>query len=81
MEYDKLRKVARISGQGGAFVGDTDNPAFIYLGNAGTAMRPLTAVLSASHGQFLLDGTARMRERPIADLVDGLQQVRSNMQQ
>ncbi len=45
------------------------------LGNAGTAMRPLTAVLSAGKGRFVLDGIQRMRERPIIDLVDGLQQV------
>lgn len=76
MQYDKLLKVARINGNGGIFVSETDETTSIYLGNAGTAMRPLTAVLSASQGQYLLDGTARMRERPIADLVDGLQQVR-----
>eukprot|EP01039_Chlorochromonas_danica_P003438 gene3438-3765_t len=47
----------------------------IFLGNAGTAMRPLTAVLCAGKGNFVLDGTPRMRERPIKDLVDGLQQL------
>lgn len=45
------------------------------VGNAGTAIRPLTAVLSAGRGKFVLDGTKRMRERPIKDLVDGLRQV------
>ena len=45
------------------------------LGNAGTAMRPLTAALCAGTGRFILDGTARMRERPIVDLVDGLKQL------
>ncbi|KAK9793758.1 hypothetical protein WJX73_004077 [Symbiochloris irregularis] len=48
----------------------------LYLGNAGTAMRPLTAaVAAAGRGVFTLDGTPRMRERPIQDLVDGLQQL------
>lgn len=48
----------------------------LFLGNAGTAMRPLTAaVAAAGQGEFVLDGIARMRERPIADLVDGLRQL------
>lgn len=46
--------------------------AALDLGNAGTAMRPLAAALCAGHGTFVLDGVARMRERPIGDLVEGL---------
>ncbi len=42
------------------------------LGLAGTALRPLTAALALGQGTFVLDGTARMRERPVADLVDAL---------
>jgi 3-phosphoshikimate 1-carboxyvinyltransferase len=38
-------------------------------------MRPLTAVLSSSFGEYILDGTPRMRERPIKDLIDGLLQL------
>lgn len=38
-------------------------------------MRTLTAVLSAGQGEFVLDGSRRMRERPIGDLVDALKQV------
>jgi 3-phosphoshikimate 1-carboxyvinyltransferase len=50
--------------------------AELSLGNAGTAMRPLTAaVAAAGRGDFVLDGIARMRERPIKDLVDGLVQL------
>jgi hypothetical protein len=50
--------------------------AQLSLGNAGTAMRPLTAaVAAAGRGEFVLDGVARMRERPIQDLVDGLVQL------
>ncbi|PNW85329.1 hypothetical protein CHLRE_03g181300v5 [Chlamydomonas reinhardtii] len=50
--------------------------AELFLGNAGTAMRPLTAaVVAAGRGKFVLDGVARMRERPIEDLVDGLVQL------
>jgi len=47
----------------------------LRLGNAGTAMRPLAAVLCASRGDFVLDGVQRMRERPIGDLVDGLRPI------
>lgn len=50
--------------------------AELFLGNAGTAMRPLTAaVAAAGRGKFILDGVQRMRERPIQDLVDGLVQL------
>ncbi|MBS0321143.1 MAG: 3-phosphoshikimate 1-carboxyvinyltransferase [Proteobacteria bacterium] len=46
--------------------------AALSLGNAGTAMRPLTAMLAVQGGDYTLDGVARMRERPIGDLVDAL---------
>ena len=50
--------------------------ADLFLGNAGTAMRPLTAALALVSaelgGQFTLSGVPRMHERPIGDLVDGL---------
>jgi 3-phosphoshikimate 1-carboxyvinyltransferase len=47
----------------------------LFLGNAGTAFRPLTAVLALSGGEYLLAGTARMHERPIGDLVDALRAI------
>ncbi len=46
--------------------------ASLFLGNAGTAFRPLTAVLALSHGDYELSGAPRMHERPIGDLVDAL---------
>ncbi len=46
--------------------------AKLFLGNAGTAMRPLAAALAFAGGTYELDGVARMRERPIGDLVDAL---------
>ena len=46
--------------------------AALFLGNAGTAFRPLTAVLALSGGDYELSGSPRMHERPIADLVDAL---------
>jgi 3-phosphoshikimate 1-carboxyvinyltransferase len=49
--------------------------ARLFLGNAGTAMRPLTAALAVLGGDFELSGVARMHERPIGDLVDALRQL------
>lgn len=49
--------------------------ASLFLGNAGTAYRSLTAALAFSGGCYALDGVARMRERPIGDLVDALNQL------
>jgi 3-phosphoshikimate 1-carboxyvinyltransferase len=46
--------------------------AKLFLGNAGTALRPLTAVLALSGGEYEISGVARMHERPIGDLVDAL---------
>ena len=49
--------------------------ARLFLGNAGTAMRPLTAALAVLGGDFELRGVPRMHERPIGDLVDALRQL------
>ncbi|WP_028460695.1 3-phosphoshikimate 1-carboxyvinyltransferase [Nitrosomonas cryotolerans] len=49
--------------------------ADLFLGNAGTAFRPLVAVLSLMQGHYRLAGVQRMHERPIADLVDALRQL------
>ena len=54
--------------------------ATLFLGNAGTAMRPLTAALAVLGGDFELGGVARMHERPIGDLVEALQQLGCNIQ-
>ncbi|MEY4590758.1 MAG: 3-phosphoshikimate 1-carboxyvinyltransferase [Pseudomonadota bacterium] len=61
-----------VSGCGGAFpVKEAD----LFLGNAGTAFRPLTAALAFSGGTYKLHGVPRMHERPIGDLVDALRQL------
>src|SRR5262249_48868295 len=49
--------------------------ADVYVGNAGTAMRFLTAALCLGHGHYRIDGSARMRLRPIQDLLDALTQL------
>ncbi|HEY9322177.1 MAG TPA: 3-phosphoshikimate 1-carboxyvinyltransferase [Candidatus Methylopumilus sp.] len=53
--------------------------AEIFLGNAGTAFRPLTAVLAFSQGDFILSGVPRMHERPIKDLIDALLQLNADI--
>lgn len=49
--------------------------AELFVGNSGTTVRFLAAMLAATHGTFRLDGVPRMRERPIQDLLDALQQL------
>jgi 3-phosphoshikimate 1-carboxyvinyltransferase len=56
------------------------SPAKLFLGNAGTAMRPLAAALAVIGGDFELSGVARMHERPIGDLVDALRQLGCQIQ-
>ena len=60
----------KVTGLGGAF--SVDKPLSLFLGNAGTAMRPLCAALAASNVTVELTGEPRMEERPIGDLVDAL---------
>jgi 3-phosphoshikimate 1-carboxyvinyltransferase len=58
-----------VHGQGGAI---PVRAARLFLGNAGTALRPLTAALALAGGRYEVSGVARMHERPIGDLVDAL---------
>jgi len=59
----------RVQGAGGTF---PQRSAALFLGNAGTAVRPLTAALAMLGGDFRIAGVPRMHERPIGDLVDAL---------
>ncbi len=62
----------KVRGAQGAFpVKSTE----LFLGNAGTAMRSLTAALAVNHGAYRLLGVPRMCARPISDLVDALRQL------
>ena len=56
------------------------NKAELFVGNAGTAARFLTAFLTLGHGEYILDGDSRMRERPIGDLVDALAQLGAELE-
>ncbi|RWR80683.1 3-phosphoshikimate 1-carboxyvinyltransferase 2 [Cinnamomum micranthum f. kanehirae] len=79
VEEDTAIKRAVVEGCAGLFpVGkDSKEEVQLFLGNAGTAMRPLTAAVTAAGGnsRYILDGVPRMRERPIGDLVVGLKQL------
>jgi 3-phosphoshikimate 1-carboxyvinyltransferase len=66
-----------VNGCGGNF---PNKNADLFLGNAGTAFRPLTAALAFSNGHYTLSGVPRMHERPIGDLVDALRQAGANIE-
>lgn len=67
----------RVTGNGGRLA---VKKADLFLGNAGTAFRPLTAALALLEGEFKLSGIPRMHERPIGDLVDALRQAGANIE-
>lgn len=67
----------RVNGCGGNF---PNKQADLFLGNAGTAFRPLTAALAFAGGDYQLSGVPRMHERPIGDLVDALRQAGADIQ-
>lgn len=67
IDHDGSTRV--VHGAGGDF---PQRAAALFLGNAGTAVRPLTAVLAMRGGDYTIAGVPRMHERPIGDLVDAL---------
>lgn len=71
-EVEESGSKVRITGLGGR---KPVSPCSLFMGNAGTAMRPLTAALALLGGEFELSGVPRMHERPIGDLVDALRQL------
>ncbi len=75
IEYrvSKDKRECNIVGNGGAISNQTREE--LFLGNAGTAMRPLCATLCLGEGSYLLTGEPRMEERPIGDLVNALRQA------
>lgn len=64
----------------GVPAGFINKQADLFLGNAGTAFRPLTAALALAGGTYKLHGVPRMHERPIGDLVDGLRQIGADIE-
>ena len=77
----KLEKLSETDWRVHGCSGDFPNKnAELFLGNAGTAFRPLTAALALSGGHYTLSGVPRMHERPIGDLVDALRQIGANIE-
>ena len=72
----------RVTGLGGPLAADgtEDTELQLNLGLAGTAIRPLCAALTLGRGTFTLDGVARMRERPIGDLIQPLLAMGANIE-
>lgn len=69
IRIDENPATFRVFGTGGRVPADN---AELHIGNSGTSARFLTAYLGLGHGTYMVDGVARMRERPIQDLLDGL---------
>ncbi len=69
---ESLHQVHHVHGVNGVF---PEHKADLFMGNAGTAIRPLTAALGVLGGDYTLHGVARMHERPIGDLVEALNAI------
>jgi 3-phosphoshikimate 1-carboxyvinyltransferase len=72
VQLDKANHEMTVTGLGGKI---PSSRAELFIGNAGTAARFLSAFLTLGNGEYILDGEPRMRERPIGDLVDALHQL------
>ncbi|MEI6738038.1 MAG: 3-phosphoshikimate 1-carboxyvinyltransferase, partial [Pseudomonadota bacterium] len=75
-QSDAQKKEIIVLGQAGRIPAETAN---LFIGNAGTAARFLSAFLTLGQGEYILDGDTRMRERPIGDLVSSLTQLGANI--
>ena len=72
---DEQAETFEIEGGGGSFPAES---GLFFIGNSGTTARFLTAALALGHGEFIVDGVPRMRERPIAPLLGALRQLGAN---
>jgi 3-phosphoshikimate 1-carboxyvinyltransferase len=72
VQLDEASSEMIVTGLGGRIPSDQ---AELFIGNAGTAARFLSAFLTLGHGKYILDGDSRMRERPIGDLIDAFHQL------
>ncbi len=72
VEASPDREIIRVRGTGGTVPATS---ADLFVGNAGTAARFLTALVALGHGRYRIDGVPRMRERPIGPLLDALNQL------
>ncbi|MCC7119596.1 MAG: 3-phosphoshikimate 1-carboxyvinyltransferase [Anaerolineales bacterium] len=72
VQLDEANHEMTVNGLGGKI---PSNKAELFIGNAGTAARFLSAFLTLGNGDYILDGEPRMRERPIQDLIDSLNRL------
>jgi 3-phosphoshikimate 1-carboxyvinyltransferase len=76
IQMDEKEHEITVNGLGGII---PESKANLYIGNAGTAARFLTAFLTLGHGEYMVDGDSRMRERPIGDLLAALAPLGANL--
>lgn len=74
LDIDETNKTVRVGGRAG-YVPAVPETVDLFVGNAGTAARFLTAFVTLGQGKYRIDGIQRMRERPIQDLIDSLGQL------
>ncbi len=72
IDLDESNSEIVVTGLGGRIPAQK---AELFVGNAGTAARFLSAFLTLGNGEFIVDGDARMRQRPMGDLVSALSQL------
>ena len=77
VQLDEADHSMTVTGLGGKIPATN---AELFIGNAGTAARFLSAFLTLGNGEYILDGEPRMRERPIGDLVEALTQLGAKLQ-
>jgi 3-phosphoshikimate 1-carboxyvinyltransferase len=77
IQLDELKQEMTVTGLGGKI---PSQQAELFIGNAGTAARFLSAFLTLGNGEYVLDGDTRMRERPIGDLIQALAQLGANLE-
>lgn len=77
VQLDEANHSMTVTGLGGKIPA---TKAELFIGNAGTAARFLSAFLTLGNGEYLLDGDPRMRERPIGDLIDALTQLGAKLE-
>src|SRR5512147_582531 len=77
VQLDEANHEMTVTGLGGKIPA---KKAELFIGNAGTAARFLSAFLTLGNGEYILDGEPRMRERPIGDLIDALNQLGVEME-
>jgi 3-phosphoshikimate 1-carboxyvinyltransferase len=76
IQMDEKEHEITINGLGGII---PETRANLFIGNAGTAARFLTAFLTLGHGEYIVDGDSRMRERPIGDMLAALAPLGANL--